>query len=74
MTMVPRHVDVFCDDFDCPSTLSVPAVEGESPWAFAARARDLLIEKGWSKNGGDQYRCPRCLLDPTSFSLASGTG
>jgi hypothetical protein len=51
---------VTCDSPRCLSIVKVPTTVGETAQSLAERARDMLIEEGWSKDPRGQDRCPGC--------------
>jgi hypothetical protein len=56
-----------CNNTECRAELRVSAKVGDSPRSMAARIRELLLEKGWTKDSQGMDRCSECSESPATL-------
>jgi hypothetical protein len=60
---------ISCNNTECHSELRVSAKVGDSPRSMAARIRELLLEKGWTKDSQGMDRCSECSESPVPLAV-----
>ena len=61
---------ISCDNAECQSELRLAARVDDLSRSMAARARELLIGEGWTKDSRGMDRCPKCSESPAPLVAA----